>query len=143
MNDQESRLVEKMLVVDDDPGMRALVIRCLSRFNARVFEADNGLEAIEAATRELPDLILLDNFMPGMKGLDVAGELRKNNRLDGSTIVMISSDSEPPSADRMKLPYHGWILKPFKPLQLLEEVTRIIETSRWTPRPFIRKDRTP
>lgn len=131
-----------MLVVDDDPGMRALIARCLAKLEAKVFEADNGSDALDMARKHLPDLILMDNVMPGLKGLDVARELRKDEKLEGTTIVIMSSDPEPEVEDRMKLPYHGWIPKPFNPQLLLEEVTSLVELKRFTPRPFIRRDKS-
>jgi CheY-like chemotaxis protein len=137
----EESLIKKILIADDESLMRSLIVRCVSDLNCPTIEADSGPAAVEIALRELPDLILLDYIMPGMSGLEAAAQMRQDTRLDGSTIVMITSEPEPVPVKKISVPYHGWILKPFDPLTLKDRLIEIVKTTRWTPRPFMRRDK--
>ncbi len=60
--------VKTVLVVDDSPTERHVLVELLSRNGYQVITAENGEEGIEKARRELPDLILMDVVMPGLNG---------------------------------------------------------------------------
>jgi len=68
--------MKKILVVDDDPKMRRLVIDELKKDDFNVLEAANGQEALDIALKDKPDLILLDLMMPVMGGLEMLNRLR-------------------------------------------------------------------
>jgi CheY-like chemotaxis protein len=107
--------IKKVLIADDDSSIRALIRTCIAEWKAEVIEAEDGRQALDLAQSELPDLILLDQLMPQLLGLEVAAELRKDVRLQNSTIVMITSEPEPTPTPRtlMFRVYDGWISKPF------------------------------
>lgn len=66
----------KVLVTDDDPLMQTLLKRALSEHDFEVICANHGLEALQIVERDTPDIILMDQDMPGLKGGDVLQELR-------------------------------------------------------------------
>jgi DNA-binding response OmpR family regulator len=79
-----------VLVVDDDAAFRAYVRAALEGRHFRVVEAGDGLQAVEVALRERPDVILLDWRMPGQSGITTCRRLRAEPSLGGVRIAMIT-----------------------------------------------------
>jgi two-component system response regulator (stage 0 sporulation protein F) len=77
----------KILIVDDQMGIRMLLSEVLKTEGYTIFEASNGFAALEVAGQEQPDLILLDMKLPGMDGLQILKGL-KNNGIKASVIMM-------------------------------------------------------
>lgn len=129
--------VRKILVADDDPGVRALLVKCLSPLKATIFQAPDGAAALETALREVPDLILLDNIMPNLTGTQVALRLREDARFCKIPMVMISSDPEPTPGpnSRLDVPFDGWISKPFNPTTLKDRLLKFASDKRPCQRP--------
>jgi chemosensory pili system protein ChpA (sensor histidine kinase/response regulator) len=67
-----------ILVVDDDPGILSMMRRVLSRAGYNVLMARNGQDAFDKIADHLPDLIVLDLFMPVIDGFEVATQLKNN-----------------------------------------------------------------
>jgi len=116
-----------VLVVDDDPFIRKLVATTLedvSDFD--LYEASDGIHAIEVAEREQPTIVFLDVDMPRMDGIAACRQLRANPITSGATIVMltaahgggIEADAQDAGADL-------FLTKPFSPLELLRLVDRL------------------
>lgn len=70
--------MHKVLVVEDDQVMRAIEVRELKKLGFEVLEAENGLKAVEIATKEKPSLLLLDLMLPEKDGFSVLEDIRKN-----------------------------------------------------------------
>lgn len=64
-------MMYKLLVVDDQSGIRMLLCEVLKKEGYKVFEAANGIQAMEVVVEEKPDLVLLDMKLPGMDGIEV------------------------------------------------------------------------
>lgn len=71
----------KILLVDDEPDILEFISYNLKKEGFPVFTANNGEEAIKIATKELPELIILDVMMPGMDGIETCEELKKDTGL--------------------------------------------------------------
>ncbi len=69
----------RILVVDDDPAVRALLSRYLQLEGYEVIEASDGAAALDSIKEHPPDLVLLDRVLPGEDGLDVLTRLRREN----------------------------------------------------------------
>lgn len=127
----------KVLVVDDEPGIRSGVSRILRSFHVtypfmdedytyEVLEAASGEEGIEIIDREMPDILLLDNKLPGIQGVEVLEYVRKKN-LD-IVVAMITSYASLDVA--LKAHNDGaidFIPKPFTPQELkasIEQITK-------------------
>jgi CheY-like chemotaxis protein len=111
----------KVLVVDDDPTVREVLSTLLAFEGCQVSEAMDGDEALEAARRLRPDVVLLDVMMPGRSGLEVCRALKG----DGLTprVVMVSAKAGPED-ERAGLAAGAdeYLRKPFSPLELLRVV---------------------
>ncbi len=68
---------EKVLIVDDQFGIRTLLNEILQKEGYEVFQAANGIQALEIVNKHAPDLVLLDMKIPGMDGLEILQELKK------------------------------------------------------------------
>ena len=82
----------RVLVIDDDPGIREYLETLVSRQGYRVLTVADGEEAIETLTRFQPDLVTLDLVLPGMDGLETLRHLKK--RLPDVPVVMVSGHGQ-------------------------------------------------
>ncbi|MGB5812869.1 MAG: response regulator [Polyangiales bacterium] len=80
----------QVLVVDDEPETRWFYVGVLREAGARVAEASDGLQALEASREDPPDLILSDIVMPGLDGLALCASIRREPILDGTPMILVS-----------------------------------------------------
>ena len=100
-----------ILVIDDDPDVRGFIVEALEEQGYNVREAADGREGIAEATRETPDLVVLDFIMPGLSGAEVARQLR--NSTPGLPILFVSGYSET-EAVKSTAPEAPLLAKPFR-----------------------------
>ena len=116
--------MKKILIVDDQPMLRHLLDVALRREDRRFLHAESGEQAVEIATAEQPDLVLLDIMMPGgMDGLEVARRLKADPRTADCVIIAISAKVQ--KSDREKASEAGtdaYLTKPFSLAELREKV---------------------
>ena len=135
----------KVLVVDDEPGIRSGVIRIMRNFHVDypfmdeqitfdVMEAETGEAGIEVIESNMPDIMLLDNKLPGIQGIEVLEYVRKRNY--NIVVVMITSYASLDLAVKATRDgAHDFIPKPFTPQELrssLENITKKIFLKRMT-----------
>jgi len=118
----------RVLVVDDEPGVRAVCRRGLSQIGYEVTEAISGQEAVSIARRESFDLLLVDIIMPGMNGLETFQAL-KALQPDLIGIVMTGYATVDNAIEAVNLGFSGFLLKPFK-LRELEAAVQEALTKR-------------
>jgi DNA-binding response OmpR family regulator len=105
----------KVLIVDDEEFFRRIVANDFEREGFAVLEADNGEDAVEVASAELPDLILLDLVMPKLLGFEVCQMLRKDQRFAHTAIIITSAKSYKPDMDKAaELGADAYVVKPFE-----------------------------
>ena len=116
----------KILVVDDESRMRKLVKDFLTKKNFQVLEAGNGEEAMDIFYEEKDiALIILDVMMPKMSGYDVCRAIRGENAV--VPVVMLTAKGEKGDAEEgLKAGADDYIIKPFDPFELNEQVTEIL-----------------
>lgn len=116
-----------VLIVDDEQPIVDLVRFTLEDEQVQVVEAQDGVQALEAAREHQPDLILLDVQMPRLDGFEVCRRLREEPALEKSKIVMLTAASQ--EADRARGRAAGaddYLTKPFSPLRLLTIVQALL-----------------
>jgi DNA-binding NtrC family response regulator len=117
---------EKILIIDDDPQIRLLLKDRLEANDYLIFQAENGIKGLEAATKENPDLILLDLNMPEMDGFEVLTRL--NQKLPEITVVILTAHGTVERAvEAMKLGAYDFLPKPSKPDHILLIVRKALE----------------
>ena len=129
-------MVEKILLVEDDPGLVMTLTDLLSADGYSVETSMDGLEGFERASSESFDLIILDVMLPGKSGLDVCRDLRQR----GIAIPILMLTARGQVIDKvvgLKLGADDYLTKPFEPLELLarlEALTRRSLSSSAQPR---------
>jgi two-component system chemotaxis response regulator CheY len=110
-----------VLIVDDDTFVRVYLKDALKALALSIREAANGEEALRLVGEESPRVVLLDLMMPRRSGLDVLEEIR---RLSPATRVVVVSglDAELLIQQALSRGAHGFIGKPFHPLEVVEAV---------------------
>ena len=116
----------RVLVVDDDDGVREYVDEVLSRAGLEVVSASDGASGMHELDERNPDLVLLDLGMPDANGLDL---LRRIRRSHGDVpVVMLSGQSEPANVvESMRRGAADFLRKPFEPERLRDSVARALE----------------
>jgi DNA-binding response OmpR family regulator len=113
-----------ILVVDDEPIVREVVVRYLERDGYRTLEAGDGDRARELVERESPDLVVLDVMLPGQDGLDLCRWIRSQSSLP---VIMLTARGE--EADRivgLELGADDYVTKPFSPRELAARVRTVL-----------------
>ena len=102
---------ETILVIDDDPDVRAFIAESLSELGYNVYQANDGKSGLSAFAAESPDLVVLDFIMPGLSGADVASRIL--SRKPDQPILFVSGYSETDSIKRIA-PNAPLLTKPFR-----------------------------
>tara|TARA_B100000927_G_C16436010_1_gene457663 strand:- start:99 stop:770 length:672 start_codon:yes stop_codon:yes gene_type:complete len=119
--------IYSVLVVDDEIDILEFVSYNLQKENYQVFTANNGVEAIEIAKKQNPDLIILDVMMPDMDGILTCKKLREIKSLDDTIITFLSARSEDYSQIAgFESGADDYITKPIRPKVLLSRVKALL-----------------
>ena len=124
----EAQQIRKILIADDDLEILNLVKHHLSKRPVHIVEASDGEEALRAARREKPDLIILDVMMPGMSGWEVCRAIREDDTLDGTSVIMLTGIGE--RLNEMTSPLYGaddYLDKPFEFTDLDDKITDVLK----------------
>ncbi len=116
-----------VLVVDDEPIVREVVVRYLKRDGYETLEAGDGDEARALLEREQPDLVVLDVMLPGMDGLELCRWIRSRSALP---VILLTARGE--EADRivgLELGADDYVTKPFSPRELAARVRSVLRRS--------------
>lgn len=122
---------ERILVVDDEPDIVALVAYHLAKSGYSVSTATSGPEGLAAARREKPSLVVLDLMLPGLSGLEVMEQLREDPATNRMAVLMLTARRE--ETDRIKgltLGADDYLTKPFSPQELVLRIGAILRRVR-------------
>lgn len=117
----------KVLTVDDSKAVRMIVRKAFKNFDVDILEASNGVEGLAVASKEGPDIVLLDVTMPVMDGVEMLTKLKSDALLKGIPVVMLTAEAGKDNVMKIaKLGIRDYVVKPFKEEVLIEKVSRII-----------------
>jgi two-component system phosphate regulon response regulator PhoB len=128
---QSGTSVSRVLVVEDEPDIAALIAYQLTREGFRVETAGNGPEALEAVGREIPDLIVLDRMLPGISGDEVLTQLKAEPVTANIPVLVLTAKRE--QEDRiegLELGADDYLTKPFSPRELVLRAQAILRRVR-------------
>ncbi len=117
----------RILVIEDDPGIAALVAYQLTRAGYRVETAGGGDGGLESVHREIPDLVVLDRMLPGLSGDQVLKAIRQDPATRYVPVLVLTARRE--EADRiegLELGADDYLTKPFSPKELVLRVEAIL-----------------
>lgn len=118
---------DQILVVDDEPMVREVVVAYLEREGFRVNEAASGSAALEHIQQSRPDLVVLDVMLPEIDGFSVLTELRKHD--DIPVILLTARTEEPDRVLGLELGADDYVVKPFSPRELVARVRSVLRRS--------------
>ncbi|MBL7982718.1 MAG: response regulator transcription factor [Flavobacteriales bacterium] len=123
-------IVQKVLLVDDEPDIVELLKYNLEREGYQVFTALNGRDALKAAKLNRPDLIVLDIMMPGMDGVEVCNQLRQQPEFKQTLITFLSARGEDYSQIAgFDAGADDYITKPVRPKVFISKVKALLKRS--------------
>jgi len=120
--------MKKILIVDDEPGLRELVEITLKVDEYEILKAETGQKAIEIAKAEKPDLTLMDIKMPGpIDGLEATRILKSDPETRKGTIIILSAKAEASERkEGLDAGADAYFAKPFSPLALIRKVEEVL-----------------
>lgn len=121
--------MRKLLIVDDEEGVRSLVRMTLESDNYEILEAKRADEALRMVREHLPDLVLLDVMLPDYSGVEVCRALKADPRTSSVPIVMLTAKAQSTDLEEAEdAEADGYFTKPFSPVALLRRVDKIFRT---------------
>jgi phosphate regulon transcriptional regulator PhoB len=123
-----------ILVVEDEPDIRNLVVHHLERDGFHCRTASSGSEALRTALTQPPDLVVLDLMLPELDGLEVCRRLRRDPATAAVPIVMLTAKSD--EVDRvvgLEMGADDYVSKPFSPKELVARVRAVLRRARPAP----------
>ena len=124
-------MAQTVLVVDDDPVVHWVLRRLLEGMGFQMARANNGLEALELAARDLPQLIILDVLMPEMGGLTVLRKLKEAEATKGIPVIVLTSLAQ--RTTQLEASNSGadyFLSKPFTEAELMTALRQLLPKPR-------------
>lgn len=117
----------KILVVDDEPDILEILTYNLEKEGYQVVTASNGEDGLQVASKEMPDLIILDIMMPQMDGVEVCRNLRNNPKFKDTIVAFLTAREEDYSQiAALDVGGDDYITKPIRPRVLISRVNALI-----------------
>jgi DNA-binding response OmpR family regulator len=120
--------MKKILVIEDTPAMRDLIVDTLTMENYECVAAEDGLSGVEAARQHHPDLVICDIHMPRMDGYGVLESIRSESAMSTMPFIFLSGAAERGNVRKgMELGADDYLTKPFTIQELIASVTAQFE----------------
>ncbi|MEL6842549.1 MAG: ATP-binding protein [Bacteroidota bacterium] len=118
---------EEILLIEDNPDVRAFVKEQITSFGYRVYEAPDGQAGVEQAQEKIPDLIISDIMMPRLDGYGVAKRLKEEQNTSHIPLILLTSKaSEESKIAGLELGVDDYLLKPFNAQELEVRIANLI-----------------
>ncbi len=120
-------MAKVIMTVDDSASIRQMVGLTLRGAGFEVVEAEDGIEAITKLKEQHVDMLITDLNMPNMDGIELVKQVRSNQAIKFIPIIMLTTESQEKKKKEAKTSgATGWIVKPFKPEQLLAVIKKVL-----------------
>jgi DNA-binding response OmpR family regulator len=119
-------MAKKILIVDDEPDLLKVTLLRLKKTGFEAFGGADGRDALDLVRQIIPDLIILDVYLPGIDGNDIAKILKRDNKLKHIPIILISATTRTLNVKARECGADGYIVKPFEPEELIGMVKKIL-----------------
>ncbi|MFQ6613893.1 MAG: response regulator transcription factor [Fidelibacterota bacterium] len=118
---------KRILVVDDDPNIVNLIRAFLTKIGFEIMEANDGLDGLQKARTEKPDLIILDVMLPKLDGFKLSRLLKFDETFQNTPILMLTAKSDEKDERTGKaMGADAYLTKPFKNQQLIDQVKALV-----------------
>lgn len=119
--------ITKILVVDDEPAVREMVVFALEQGGFDVIEAEDAPQARTRILQDQPDLVLLDWMLPGQSGIEFAKSLRANDKTRNLAVIMLTArGSNLEKVQGLEQGADDYITKPFSPRELIARIKAVL-----------------
>jgi len=128
---EKKEVKEKILIVEDEKDIVKMLDYNLKKEGFRTLSAYDGEYALDLAVREHPNLVILDLMLPGMDGLEVCRELKKENKTSSIPIIMLTAKGQ--ESDKivgLELGADDYITKPFSPRELIARIKAVLRRGK-------------
>lgn len=123
-------MTQTILVADDDRDIRDLVVFKLEQCGYSVIEAEDGASALAAARAHRPDLCVLDVMMPGLSGVEVTREIRRDQDCNGVKVILLTARAQEADVETgFSVGADDYVVKPFSPRELVRRVQAVLARS--------------
>jgi DNA-binding response OmpR family regulator len=120
-------MTKKILIIEDDPAISRLVDYTLRHEGYEIITASNGLEGINKAHKEAPDLVILDVMLPGMDGYEVCHRLKTEPDTASLLILMFSAKAQEIDKNTgLKVGADDYLPKPAAPAEIVNRVAKLL-----------------
>jgi DNA-binding response OmpR family regulator len=120
-------MTHKILIADDEPNIVVSLEYLMKRAGYEVIVARDGQQAIDAVRRERPRLVLLDVMMPGKSGYDVCTEIRADETLRDTLVLMLTAKGRDTDVDKgLGVGADAYMTKPFSTKELAAKVAEML-----------------
>ena len=120
-------MTSKVLIADDEPNILISLEYLMKREGYEVHVAHDGLEALEVLRRERPRLVLLDVMMPGKSGFEVCQELRADEAIQDTLVLMLTAKGRDTDvAKGLAMGADAYMTKPFATKELVHKVRELL-----------------
>lgn len=119
-------MAKKILIVDDEPDLLKVLLFRLEKMGYEVFGAVDGQEALELARKIIPDLIILDVYLPVIDGDEVVKILKNDEKLKHIPMLLISATITTLAKRAIESGADGYLTKPFEPEELIGAVKKAL-----------------
>lgn len=131
----DGSMAATVLIVEDSPSVRRLIEVSVRPLGVKILAAEDGIQGLELARQELPEIVLLDIGLPGIDGWEVLSELRGNKETADLGVIIVTAHAQPEvAAAAEQRGADGFITKPFRPGQLRDEITALLNQGAHFPR---------
>ncbi len=128
-NNGKSNGKKKVLIVDDDPGLRSALTTFLRAGGFEVTAEQDGDRGLDAVNDAKPDLVILDLKMPGKAGLEVMRDIRENPGTEQLPVILLTAiKDEESKVLGFRSGADDYLVKPFHALELMARIDRLLET---------------
>ncbi|MDD5194676.1 MAG: response regulator [Candidatus Omnitrophica bacterium] len=122
---------ETILIVEDEKDIVKMLDYNLKKEGFKTISTYDGEEALDLATKDRPDLIILDLMLPGIDGLEVCKTLKKENKTASIPIIMLTAKSQ--ETDKivgLELGADDYVTKPFSPRELIARIKAVLRRAK-------------
>lgn len=118
---------EKLLVVEDDEDIQELIIFNLAKEGYQVKGVSSGEDALAAVEENIPDVVVLDLMLPGVDGLEVCRQLKRDQKTQEVSVIMLTAKGEETDiVTGLELGADDYITKPFSPRVLVARIRSVM-----------------
>ena len=120
--------MKNILIVDDQKEIRELIEISLRKKDFHILQVNNAKEAVDRTKKEKPDLVIMDIMMPGkIDGLDATREIKSDPQTRDVKIIILTVKGQDADIKKgLKAGANGYVIKPFRPLDLIRKVEEVI-----------------